>query len=218
MSSPVSPSASLELTVRDLTERLASRAPTPGRRERQRAGRGAGRGAGRDGLRADRRPAGVRGGRPHRPPDRGRGRRAAGRLLDAAEEDAAAYDRVAEARRLPRETDEEKAARKAAIAEASVAATEVPLRVMRLALDVLDLAARMAPIGNRNAISDAGSPPCSRPRPPGERPSTWPSTSPPCPRTIRCAPDGARRLAELEPAVAKREGEALAAVRQRIAG
>jgi formiminotetrahydrofolate cyclodeaminase len=37
-----------------------------------------------------------------------------------------------------------------------VAAAEVPLRTAEVAAEVLDLAHRIAPIGNRNAVSDAG--------------------------------------------------------------
>lgn len=139
-------------------------------------------------------------------------------LLDAAQEDAAAYDRVARARRLPRETDDEKAARWIAIADASVAATEVPLRVMGLALDVLDLAARIAPIGNRNAISDAGVAALFAAAAARGAAFNVAINLPVLPDEHPLRLDGARRLTELESAVAQREGGALAAVRQRIAG
>jgi methenyltetrahydrofolate cyclohydrolase len=139
-------------------------------------------------------------------------------LLDAAEEDAAAYDRVADARRLPRETDESQTARKAAIAEASVAATEVPLRVMRLALDVLDLAARMAPIGNRNAISDAGVAALFAAAAARGAAFNVAINLPALPEGHPLRSDAARRLATLEAAVAEREGVALKTARQRIAG
>ena len=125
---------------------------------------------------------------------------------------------MAEARRLPRETDEQKTARKAAVAEASITATEVPLRVVRLALDVLDLAARMAPIGNRNAISDAGVAALFAAAAARGAAFNVAINLPALPQDHPLRGDGARRLAELEAAVAKREGEALAAVRQRIGG
>jgi formiminotetrahydrofolate cyclodeaminase len=139
-------------------------------------------------------------------------------LLDAAQEDAAAYDAVAEARRLPRETDDQKAARKSAIAQASVAATEVPLRVIRLSLDVLDVAARMASIGNRNAVSDAGVAALFAAAAARGAALNVAINVPALPEDDPLRRDGARRLAELESAVARRESEALAAVRQRIAG
>lgn len=77
-------------------------------------------------------------------------------LLDLAENDAAAYDAVVRARRMPRETDDEIAARQAAMAEATREATRIPLATATAAVEVLDLAERIAPVGNRNAISDVG--------------------------------------------------------------
>ena len=47
------------------------------------------------------------------------------------DEDSAAYSPVVDAFRLPKSSDEEKAARSAAIQRALTAATEAPLRVMR---------------------------------------------------------------------------------------
>jgi formiminotetrahydrofolate cyclodeaminase len=77
-------------------------------------------------------------------------------LLELTDADAAAYDAVIVARRMPRETEAERAARDAAVAEATHAATVAPLETARAASRVLDLARRVAPIGNRNAISDVG--------------------------------------------------------------
>jgi formiminotetrahydrofolate cyclodeaminase len=77
-------------------------------------------------------------------------------LQRLAEQDAAAYDAVVRARRLPRDDDEQRATRKAELALAIVAAAEVPLRTAEVAAEVLDLAQRIAPIGNPNAVSDAG--------------------------------------------------------------
>jgi formiminotetrahydrofolate cyclodeaminase len=77
-------------------------------------------------------------------------------LLALTDSDAAAYDAVIVARRMPRETEAERGARDAAVAEATRAATLAPLETARAASRVLDLARRVAPIGNRNAISDVG--------------------------------------------------------------
>jgi glutamate formiminotransferase/formiminotetrahydrofolate cyclodeaminase len=125
---------------------------------------------------------------------------------------------VAAARRLPRGSDEEKAARRSAIGEASVTATEVPLRVMQLATEVLGLAARVAPIGNRNAISDAGVAALFAAA--AARGAAYNVTI-----NLPSLPDGhdlraeaTRRLAELEASVPQREHEALEAVERRIAG
>ena len=77
-------------------------------------------------------------------------------LLEMAQRDATAYRSVVAARRLPRETDDQKAERRRAVGEAMHAAAEAPLIVARLAVEVMDDAARVAPIGNVNAVSDAG--------------------------------------------------------------
>ena len=60
------------------------------------------------------------------------------------------------ARRLPRDTEQEKSDRIQAIQAASIQAAQIPLMVVRNALKVMKLAAKAAEIGNVNAISDAG--------------------------------------------------------------
>ncbi|MGY1624988.1 cyclodeaminase/cyclohydrolase family protein [Geodermatophilus sp. SYSU D00965] len=74
--------------------------------------------------------------------------------LGLAEEDAAAFTAVTEAYRLPKGTAEEAAARSDAIATALVAAAHVPAIVVAVAEQVLDLAERLLPIGNRSVVSD----------------------------------------------------------------
>jgi len=77
-------------------------------------------------------------------------------LLALAEKDADAYSALVTARRLPKESPGERAVRAAAVETAGTIATEVPLETARLAEETLQLAVRIAPIGNRNAVSDAG--------------------------------------------------------------
>jgi formiminotetrahydrofolate cyclodeaminase len=77
-------------------------------------------------------------------------------LLGLAEEDATAYDVVVRARRMPKDSDAERSARTQALHEAMREAARIPLRAAVVASEVLDLAERIAPIGNRNAVSDAG--------------------------------------------------------------
>ncbi len=77
-------------------------------------------------------------------------------LLELAEEDATAYDAVVRARRMPKESESEREVRTTALRGAMVDAARVPLRAAVVAGEVLELAERMAPIGNRNAVSDAG--------------------------------------------------------------
>jgi glutamate formiminotransferase/formiminotetrahydrofolate cyclodeaminase len=57
---------------------------------------------------------------------------------------------------MPKESEAEKELRSAALGTAMVAAARAPLRAAVVAAEVLDLAERIAPIGNRNAVSDAG--------------------------------------------------------------
>ena len=80
----------------------------------------------------------------------------AGRRLRAlVDEDAAAYDAVVAAYRLPKATDEEKAARKREVDAAVSVATEVPLRTAEECLAVLTVAQAAGEDGNPNALSDA---------------------------------------------------------------
>lgn len=77
-------------------------------------------------------------------------------LLQLAQDDAAAYQSVVAARRMPRDDDAQKAERRRRLDAAMHAAAEAPLAAARLAVEVLSGAARVAPIGNVNAVSDAG--------------------------------------------------------------
>ncbi len=69
--------------------------------------------------------------------------------------DSEAYDRVFACFKMPKATDEEKAARSAAIQEATKYAAEVPMEVARAALSLMDMLADVALHGNRNAVTDA---------------------------------------------------------------
>lgn len=71
-----------------------------------------------------------------------------------AEDDAAAFTAVADAYKLPRATEEEKAARSAAIAVSLIGAGRPPAAVIALAERVVVLAAELLPVGNPNVISD----------------------------------------------------------------
>jgi len=77
-------------------------------------------------------------------------------LTQFIEEDAMAFDQVMEAMKLPKETDEEKASRRARIQEALVDAASVPIAVMGRCVAVIHLARLVAESGNTNAVSDAG--------------------------------------------------------------
>lgn len=77
-------------------------------------------------------------------------------LLQLVDIDAAAYGSVIAARRLPRGTERERESRRVQIDAALREATRSPLTIAERANEVLKLAERLAPIGSRNAISDAG--------------------------------------------------------------
>ncbi|MCC7353760.1 MAG: cyclodeaminase/cyclohydrolase family protein [Anaerolineae bacterium] len=78
------------------------------------------------------------------------------RLLALAEEDAAAFDALTAAYKLPKGTEAEKSARGEAIQQALRAATETPVRTAEAAAEVVTLARAMVEKGNPNAASDAG--------------------------------------------------------------
>jgi formiminotetrahydrofolate cyclodeaminase len=74
--------------------------------------------------------------------------------VELADADAEAFTGVTDAYRLPKATDEEKAARSAAIQESLVRAADVPLRTAALATEILELARRIRPGANVNVMSD----------------------------------------------------------------
>ncbi|MBM3137174.1 MAG: glutamate formimidoyltransferase [Chloroflexi bacterium] len=77
-------------------------------------------------------------------------------LTRAIDEDAASFDRLMAAFRLPKETQEQVETRSRAIHQASLGAAAVPLQTANSTLEVMKLAERMVSIGNMNAITDAG--------------------------------------------------------------
>ena len=77
-------------------------------------------------------------------------------LVALVDEDTAAFNRIMDALGLPKGTPEEKAARTAALEEATLYAATVPLKTMEAALKALPLALEMARKGNPASASDAG--------------------------------------------------------------
>ena len=76
------------------------------------------------------------------------------RLLALVDEDAAAYDQVRAAYRLPKETVEQQATRTAAIQQALQGASRTPLATVEACLAVLRLAEQVVRSGNPNAATD----------------------------------------------------------------
>jgi len=75
---------------------------------------------------------------------------------DLADRDASGYDAVLASFKLPKDTDDEKATRRAAIASASIAAAGPPMEIAELALNLLETLPELARLGNQNAITDVG--------------------------------------------------------------
>ncbi len=77
-------------------------------------------------------------------------------LLRGMDADAAAFIPLTMAYRMPKDTEEEQAKRDAVMEEALVTASEAPLHMMANIMEAMHLIHRIAEIGSRMAISDAG--------------------------------------------------------------
>ncbi|MHB8806969.1 MAG: glutamate formimidoyltransferase [Anaerolineaceae bacterium] len=77
------------------------------------------------------------------------------RLQRAVDEDAAAFEKVMAAFKLPKETEEQIKVRKDTIQFATLEAARVPLETANMALTVMKLAETACKSGNLNAITDA---------------------------------------------------------------
>ena len=77
-------------------------------------------------------------------------------LLSLVDEDTAAFNRIMDVFAMPKGNEAEKAARAAAMEEATLYATQVPLRTMETALKALPVCRAMALKGNPASASDAG--------------------------------------------------------------
>lgn len=76
------------------------------------------------------------------------------RLGELIAEDAASFEAVLQAYRLPKDNEAQKADRAAQIQIALHQAVDVPVETARLGFSVLELLAELADIGNPNALSD----------------------------------------------------------------
>ncbi|MDX2002129.1 MAG: glutamate formimidoyltransferase [Chitinophagales bacterium] len=77
-------------------------------------------------------------------------------LLKLVDADTQAFNAIMAAFQLPKESVEEKAARKAAIQKATLQAIEIPFTVMQKSLDAMQIIKAMAETGNPNSVTDAG--------------------------------------------------------------
>src|SRR5919198_3751843 len=148
------PSSLLDLTVGDFLQRLGSSDPTPG-------GGAAAALVGAIGAALIQMTANLTIGRPRladvEPQARSIEERAGqlrAELAKLGDDDEEVFKQVGAAYRLPRQTDDEKAARTAAIQTALQAAAGVPLRTAHACARVIALAEESAPILNPSVISD----------------------------------------------------------------
>lgn len=77
-------------------------------------------------------------------------------FLYLAEKDNEAFDKVMDAFKLPKETEEDKEARKEAIERATFDAAIVPADVIKKCREIIPLLGEIAENGNQNSLSDAG--------------------------------------------------------------
>lgn len=77
-------------------------------------------------------------------------------FINAVNTDTEAFNNVITAMKMPKKSDEEKAARLKAIEEADKNATLVPLTVLENTVPALKLAETVAEHGNQNSLSDSG--------------------------------------------------------------
>ena len=144
----------LDLTLRELLERLGSSDPTPG-------GGAAAAAVGALGAALVQMTANLTIGRPRFAEIDERARGIEGRAADLRDKlaalsdaDADAFERVSAAYKLPRADDAQKVARSQAIQAALRLAADVPVQTATLSAQVLELAEQAAPILNPAVISD----------------------------------------------------------------
>ncbi len=77
-------------------------------------------------------------------------------LLKLVDEDTLAFTKIMDAFSLPKNTEEEKNIRSKAIQDATLYATEIPLKTMQKSFACFDICEAMVNDGNPNSVSDAG--------------------------------------------------------------
>ena len=78
-------------------------------------------------------------------------------LTQAVDDDASSFEVLMATFKLPKDTEDQKSARNAAIIQATLNAAHIPLHVCEGAVKVMELALKCAESGNMNAISDSAS-------------------------------------------------------------
>lgn len=78
------------------------------------------------------------------------------RLEELCYADMQVFDKFMAAIKMPKDTEEQKAARSEAMQKASITATNVPMEIAEVCVEVTRLALDLASYGNKGAISDVG--------------------------------------------------------------
>ena len=77
-------------------------------------------------------------------------------FIELGQKDNASFDKVMEAFKLPKETEQEKNLRAKAIEEATIGATSAPMEVIQSSKTLLPILEIIIDKGNKNSLSDAG--------------------------------------------------------------
>ena len=77
-------------------------------------------------------------------------------FLNLAEKDNQAFDKVMQAFKLPKDTDEQKKKRSETIEAATLEAAEAPAEVLKYCSKIIPLLQTLAEKGNQNSVSDSG--------------------------------------------------------------
>ncbi len=85
-----------------------------------------------------------------------RGQELKDRLLAAVDADTAAFDAYLAAMRMPQGSEDEKSARKRALAEATVGTIEIPMITLEACAEIVELCIQVSQIGMAQSLSDAG--------------------------------------------------------------
>ena len=85
-----------------------------------------------------------------------RGNKIMNELIHLVDEDTAAFNRIMVAFGMPKTSDEDKRLRSQAIQEATLYATEIPLKTMEVAYSAFDIIEVMVKEGLPSSVSDAG--------------------------------------------------------------
>ncbi len=77
-------------------------------------------------------------------------------FIELGQKDNASFDKVMDAFKLPKETEQEKNIRSKAIEEATIGATSAPMEVIQSSKTLLPILEIIIDKGNKNSLSDAG--------------------------------------------------------------